>query len=396
MIRLGFLELKVTRNRSLRLVPILVVPWVLKELRSPNSTPMEPYKLFESTMEDPNGNNNSSSIFGDKIIPTDWNSFKQKDLTDGINSDTPIVHSVDINAKSMSYASAVGVCSSDQRKSQLNFCTLVADKVFDGVNISIPRKVVEKGFFFFKFDSRAGLDAILEGGPWTIRNSLIILKKWSMNTSLQKEELTRIPIWVKLHDVPIQVFEEDGISLIDMYLGKPIMLDSYTSSMCIPDLDGPSHTKETIRVEYEWKPPRCPTCNIFGHTIVNRKRNNKENSAGNKIPKGVPVSKGFQIGKDFAYQPRASNVSSNGNNGTRGDTNSKVGPSKNTNEGASLNTKGANDRQQDTGKKKISNITYHNPFAALGVDDDEEEEVKNIWDESANLNLRDIGASTPA
>ncbi|GJY80757.1 hypothetical protein Tco_0493508 [Tanacetum coccineum] len=207
MIRLGFLELKVTRNRSLRLVPILVVPWVLKELRSPNSTPMEPYKLFESTMEDPNGNNNSSSIFGDKIIPTDWNSFKQKDLMDGINSDTPIVHSVDINAKSMSYASAVGVCSSDQRKSQLNFCTLVVDKVFDGVNISIPRKVVEK--------------------------------KWSMNTSLQKEELTRIPIWVKLHDVPIQVFEEDGISLIDMYLGKPIMLDSYTSSMCILDLDGP-------------------------------------------------------------------------------------------------------------------------------------------------------------
>ncbi|GKC17967.1 zinc knuckle CX2CX4HX4C containing protein [Tanacetum coccineum] len=115
----------------------------------------------------------------------------------------------------------------------------------DIVNVSIPRKVVEKakhgpkrimmnskGFFFFKFDSRAGLEAVLEGGPWLIRKSLIILKKWSMDTRLLKEELTRIPIWVKLHDVPIQVFEEDGISLIVTFISKPVMLDSYTSSMC--------------------------------------------------------------------------------------------------------------------------------------------------------------------
>ncbi|GJT72449.1 hypothetical protein Tco_1031735 [Tanacetum coccineum] len=48
------------------------------------------------------------------------------------------------------------------------------------VNISFPRKVVEK----------VGLEAVLEGGPWMIRNSPIILKKWSMDTRLLKEELT--------------------------------------------------------------------------------------------------------------------------------------------------------------------------------------------------------------
>nr|GEW15223.1 hypothetical protein [Tanacetum cinerariifolium] len=262
------------------------------------------------------------------------------------------------------------------------------DKVFDGVNISIPHKVVEKvslhlentlygyfigkrmaflvveyyvrnnwvkyglkrimmnakGFFFFKFDSRVGLDASLEGGPWMIHNSPIILKKWSMNTSLHKEELTCISIWVKLHDVPIQVFEEDGI----------------------PDLEGPGHTKETIRVEYEWKPPRCPTCNIFGHT-------------GETCP-GVSVSKGFQVGKEFKYQPKAYNVGSNGNTGTCSETNPKAGPSKNTNDTSSLITKGTNDRQQDTGKKKISNIASPNPFAALEVDDNEKEENDDFVD----------------
>nr|GEY57397.1 zinc knuckle CX2CX4HX4C [Tanacetum cinerariifolium] len=60
-----------------------------------------------------------------------------------------------------------------------------------------------KGFFFFKFDSQSGLEAVLEGGPWLIRKALIILKKWSTDTKMLKEELTRIPIWVKLHDVPL-------------------------------------------------------------------------------------------------------------------------------------------------------------------------------------------------
>ncbi|GKE89167.1 zinc knuckle CX2CX4HX4C containing protein, partial [Tanacetum coccineum] len=211
-----------------------------------------------------------------------------------------IVQSVGINTKLTSYARAVGASAKDQPKVNSNFRPLVADPIFNGVNISIPHKVVEKvstcfehtlygyfigkrmtflvveyyarnnwakhglkrimmntkGFFFFKFDSRAGLEAVLEGGPWLIRNSLIILKKWSMDTRLLKEELTRIPIWVKLHDVPIQVFEEDGISLIATFIGKPVdLVDVVTIG--IPSLSEDDFTKETIRVEYEWRPLRC-------------------------------------------------------------------------------------------------------------------------------------------
>ncbi|PWA68531.1 ATPase, F1/V1/A1 complex, alpha/beta subunit, Zinc knuckle CX2CX4HX4C [Artemisia annua] len=214
-----------------------------------------------------------------------------------------------------------------------------AEPVCEGVNIFIPRKVVEKvssrlehtlygyfigkriafpvveyyarnnwakhglkrimmnskGFFFFKFDTLVGVEAVLEGGSWMIRKYPIILKKWSMDTCLRKEELTSIPIWVKLHDVPLQVFEEDGINLISNFIGKPVMLDSYTTSMCkeswgrssfsrclievnsevdlvevvtigFPSLSGEGFTKENIRVEYEWRPPRCNICKIIEHT----------------------------------------------------------------------------------------------------------------------------------
>lgn len=33
-----------------------------------------------------------------------------------------------------------------------------------------------KGFFFFRFSSKKGVDDVLENGPWLIRNAPIILK----------------------------------------------------------------------------------------------------------------------------------------------------------------------------------------------------------------------------
>lgn len=126
-----------------------------------------------------------------------------------------------------------------------------------------------KGFFFFNFDTQVGLEAVLESGPLMIRKSPIILKKWSTDTSLCKKELTRIPVWVKLHDVPIQVFEDDGISLIATFIGKPIMLDSYTSSMCRILRVGVvllgALLRSVLRLSLWMKPPRCNLCKIFGH-----------------------------------------------------------------------------------------------------------------------------------
>ncbi|GKC82884.1 zinc knuckle CX2CX4HX4C containing protein [Tanacetum coccineum] len=100
------------------------------------------------------------------------------------------------------------------------------------------------------------LEDVLENGPWMIHNSPIILKKWSMDTYLCKEELTRIPVWVKIHDVHIQVFLEDRLRSIASQIG--VLL-----------IKGSGFTIETINIKYEWKPPRCDLCKIFGHVYDN-------------------------------------------------------------------------------------------------------------------------------
>lgn len=117
---------------------------------------------------------------------------------------------------------------------------------------------------------------------------------WTPNTKLTKDDFTLAPVWVKLHNIPDVVYYEVGLILITTQIGHPIMLDSYTSTLClkswghnsyarafvevsskeallnslvvaIPYPNGSGHSLEKIDIEYEWKPPRCETCKVFYH-----------------------------------------------------------------------------------------------------------------------------------
>ncbi|GKC77564.1 hypothetical protein Tco_1128338 [Tanacetum coccineum] len=54
---------------------------------------------------------------------------------------------------------------------------------------------------------------------------------WDVN--LLKEDVVNVSVWVKLHGVPVTAFSEDGLSAIAIKLDTPLMLDSYTSHMCM-------------------------------------------------------------------------------------------------------------------------------------------------------------------
>ncbi|GJZ90610.1 zinc knuckle CX2CX4HX4C containing protein [Tanacetum coccineum] len=150
-----------------------------------------------------------------------------------------------------------------------------------------------------------------------------------MNTRLCKEELTRIPMWVKIHDVPIHVFSEDGLSIIASQIGKPIMLDSYTSTMCTESWGRSSFARCLIEInvdDYEWKPSRCDLCKIFGHvlghcpkkvlippivdTLIVEKTNNGFQTVGKKKKKGKSKSTngsqsgGHSVKQNVRYEPK--------------------------------------------------------------------------------------------
>nr|GEX87090.1 zinc knuckle CX2CX4HX4C [Tanacetum cinerariifolium] len=307
------------------------------------------------------------------------------------NPDIPIVQSVFIPMP-VSYAGAAGATSAVPKKGKYGLTRLMMNP---------------KGFFFFKFESRKGFEDVLKNMSWMIRNSPLILKKWTMNTMLFKEELTRIPVWVKLHDVPIQVFLVDGISLIATQICKLIMLDSFTSLMCtdswgwssfarclievradaawkdnvtmaipFPDVEG--FTKETFQVDI----PAVDKMNNGFQMVVNKRKSGKIGSTINNRSRAVVGKAAWQpIKQKVNYEPEAHrNLPKNG--APKVSSSAKYDPSKNlpaTKEGLHVPT------------SKPSVLTF-NPYVVLN-DMESNKEAEVIYDETVILNDTRTGAS---
>ncbi|XP_035835825.1 uncharacterized protein LOC110919102 [Helianthus annuus] len=135
------------------------------------------------------------------------------------------------------------------------------------------------GFFFFKFKTKEGMDQMLEDGPWMIRNVPIILKEWSASIKLEKEDIKAIPVWVKMHDVPLAAFTEDGYAraLIEVQAGVEL---KKSVTIAIPSLDGNGHSMVEVKIDYDWEPLRCSSCCVFGHDDSSCPKNPQISSVG--------------------------------------------------------------------------------------------------------------------
>ncbi|GJW91406.1 hypothetical protein Tco_0168959 [Tanacetum coccineum] len=112
--------------------------------------------------------------------------------------------------------------------------------------------------FSFQFSSMDGLDAMLENGPCYAR------------------------VMIELQ--------------ADVELKDSIIVD-------MPKIIGESHYICNFRVEYECKPPRCVSCNVFGHIHEECPKNT---SAGEKktLKKPSQTSRGVLVGLKMGFKPQ--------------------------------------------------------------------------------------------
>ncbi|XP_021975503.1 uncharacterized protein LOC110870630 [Helianthus annuus] len=296
------------------------------------------------------------------------------------------------------------------------------------------------GFFFFKFDSKEGMAKVLEGGPWLIRKMPLFLNVWSPSVSLKKEGIKSVPVWVKLHNVPIAIYSDDGLSLLASKIGEPKRLDGYTADMCsenwgrssfaralveinadhelkdrivvaIPKLDEEGYINEVINVEYEWKPQRCSICCIFGHNDQTCRKNENKKNDTKKAKQVVVDDDGFTVDKrkvarvgvvpkkqkqKFIYKPKynKSDPSTSGTKEVNGNM-KKVDSVKSRNSFEALSEIG----EQELKDGNVLNKNVTNNTGQQSERDDEVEEI--IPTETANFMKNashdqvSEGASTP-
>ncbi|KAJ9547121.1 hypothetical protein OSB04_019664 [Centaurea solstitialis] len=152
----------------------------------------------------------------------------------------------------------------------------------------------ENGIFFFKFETEGGALQVVNLGSVMINGVPFFLLPWDPTRGISKPQHKSCPLWVKIHNIPLVAFNNEGISRIASALGIPIRMDACTSSMCdkawgrpgfakvlidvwavgelkrelqivIPSLSGGSDTTVILKVEYLWEPIQCTHCMVFGH-----------------------------------------------------------------------------------------------------------------------------------
>ncbi|PWA91582.1 hypothetical protein CTI12_AA007890 [Artemisia annua] len=122
-------------------------------------------------------------------------------------------------------------------------------------------------------------------------------QKWSPDMNMQKVEPSKMPVWVKMVDIPLEAWSVEGISALASSIGMPFLMDTVTAAMChkgmgnlgyarvlveIPAEKGLKKSIEiqyrdknqcvkgtkSVQVVYDWIPHVCEHCKVFGHSYL--------------------------------------------------------------------------------------------------------------------------------
>ncbi|KAJ6377605.1 hypothetical protein OIU76_026559 [Salix suchowensis] len=174
----------------------------------------------------------------------------------------------------------------------------------------------ESGWLIYKFKNEEDKLAVLRGGPYLVFGRPLMLREMPEFFNFNSSEMSTLPVWVKLPNLPLSCWSEICLSKIASVIGNPIQCDMLTSSMTrlsyarvLVEIDLRKKLREYVKVclpngevteqqiIYETLPKFCSHCNVIGHLVETctkfAKRNNA--SAATVVGGQVSVSKGVGV-----------------------------------------------------------------------------------------------------
>ncbi|GKB82107.1 RNA-directed DNA polymerase, eukaryota, reverse transcriptase zinc-binding domain protein, partial [Tanacetum coccineum] len=128
----------------------------------------------------------------------------------------------DTNAQFKEFAKESNVVNSSENDKHATYAQTVTKSLIDDGNnlFTIPASVNSKGEEVMLFDE----ELVMEGyEKWKLTDPEVVI---------EKETHCKIPVWIRLYNVPLEAWSIKGISAISIRLGRPIMMDQMTSDMC--------------------------------------------------------------------------------------------------------------------------------------------------------------------
>lgn len=86
----------------------------------------------------------------------------------------------------------------------------------------------ENESFIFKFENLQTKMWVMDRGPWFISQQPLFLRNWKSGP-VEKLSSKKVSIWIKLWQIPLELFTPEGIACIASAVGKPLYLDKATA-----------------------------------------------------------------------------------------------------------------------------------------------------------------------
>jgi hypothetical protein len=144
--------------------------------------------------------------------------------------------------------------------------------------------LLENGLYLFRFVDVKTRDDVMEAKLWHILNKPMILRKWTSGMQLLKISLSTVPIWTKIHNLPIEFWNSTCLSYVASGIGKPLCADSVTEEQLrigfarvlvevnveseFPkevEVIGVDGERVVVGIEYPRLPVKCKKCKSFRH-----------------------------------------------------------------------------------------------------------------------------------
>ncbi|XP_074304625.1 uncharacterized protein LOC141639376 [Silene latifolia] len=159
--------------------------------------------------------------------------------------------------------------------------------------------------FIVRFTKSGGKDALLKSGYYMFDNKPVIIKPWVKDMEMVKEKVAVVPVWVKLHGIPLK-FWGSCLPKIANLVGKYVKMDldtqdkirlSFARIMIEVPMDekltekvkflDESGNVVTVTVEYEWRPVSCTSCKGIGHEAAQCRKPGGKKRIHTQEPKKV-------------------------------------------------------------------------------------------------------------
>jgi hypothetical protein len=95
-----------------------------------------------------------------------------------------------------------------------------------GVNI----KDAKPGIFLFNFAHHLDMEAVLNGGPWSFDNNMLIMERVQLGMQLDNMLLNHADFWVQIHNLPTGLMKERVGKSLGNYIGSFLEYDKNNNS----------------------------------------------------------------------------------------------------------------------------------------------------------------------